>query len=871
MDRTEFEKKYVIARRNAIGLDFIHLNAIQREAVMITQGPLLLLAGAGSGKTTVLINRIANLLRYGCGSDSEYVPEGATEEDLSFLETYIAGKAQGSGYTEPETQFDEIKERINELCAVSPVEPWRIIAITFTNKAAAELKQRLSKMLGPGSEDIWASTFHSACVRILRRDIDRLGYERSFAIYDTADSASLMKRILKDLDVEERLLPHKTALGYISRAKDAMIPADEFLSSAEKNGDMRRMIIGRAFLEYETRLKSSNALDFDDLILLTVKLFQENSDILLHYQRRFKYVLVDEYQDTNNLQYLLVAALAGGHSNICVVGDDDQSIYKFRGATIENILNFEKRFDDARTIRLEQNYRSTSYILSAANDVIRNNKGRKGKKLWTENIPGHKPELHIISDERAEAQFVSDTIMASVSEGRGWSQHAVLYRMNAQSNQFETAFKRSGIPYRIYGGIGFYERAEIKDMLAYLCVIHNPHDDVRLLRVINNPPRGIGATTVGRLSALAAELGISVYAAIEHSHKRAEFHASSARLHQFADMIAELSALSENAPLDELYDSLIARTGYVRMLEVKNLDENIARIENVRELKTNIISFMKENGGTLFDFLGEIALFTDLDRDDESVDRVLLMTMHSAKGLEFDSVFIAGAEEGIFPGMRAIGEPGEIEEERRLCYVAMTRAMRKLYFMSARNRMLFGKTSSAQPSRFIEEIGSENIDVHKPRFTFQEYDFTGSYYRNNQPSPLPAQTQPPNPRETQPAAPARASQHQFSTPSPPHPIMSASHPTSHAPFSPEGSPHSTSSSPRSTQNTPLSIPGASAQPLPEFMKGDTVDHKAFGRGMITDISRAGGDALLEIAFDDVGTKRMLLKSASRYIRKVVNE
>ena len=752
MKRNDFESRYISARRAAIERDFLHLNSAQREAVLATDGPLLLLAGAGSGKTTVLMNRVANLLRYGNGSDSEYVPADATQEDLAFLESYVSSPPPlqrtgayhsdipGSETARPGSDIpDEDRVELNRLCAADPVKPWQIIAITFTNKAANEMKHRLEKMLGQGARDVWAMTFHSACNRILRRDIDRLGYDRSYAIYDTSDTASLMKRILKDLDIDEKNLPHRTVLNYISRSKDALITGSSFLSSAEKSGDYRRKLIGTAFVEYESRLKSSNSLDFDDLILLTVRLFIENPDILQRYQRQFKYILVDEYQDTNNLQYLLASALAGGNArpgdsgraspgdggwgNICVVGDDDQSIYKFRGATIENILNFEKRFADTRVIRLEQNYRSTGMILEAANDVIRNNKGRKGKKLWTEKEEGHQPELHILGDERSEAQFVAETVIKSTSEGRYWQDHAVLYRMNAQSNQLETAFKRAGIPYRVYGGTGFYDRAEIKDMLGYLCVIQNPHDDVRMHRVINTPSRGIGDTTVGRLSEWAAQRGVPVFIAIRESHNIESVKAASGRLHQFADLIDGLRELAETSPLDELYDALIDRTGYVRALEDKGNDEAIARIENVRELKTNIIGFMNENGGNLFDFLSETALYTDMDRDETGTDRVLMMTMHSAKGLEFDTVFIVGAEEGLFPGLRSIGDPAEIEEERRLCYVAMTRAMRRLYFTSARQRMLFGKTSSAQPSRFIGEIGSDNIDIQQHAGSFGGYDY----------------------------------------------------------------------------------------------------------------------------------------------------
>jgi len=745
--------------------EFSHLNDMQREAVFTTDGPLLLLAGAGSGKTTVLMNRIANLL----------VNEG--------------------------------------------VAPYEIIAITFTNKAAGEMKERLERMNIPGCEDVWASTFHSACARILRRDIENLGYDRSFNIYDTVDSASLMKRILKDQEVEEKNFPHKTVLNYISRAKDDMIFATEYMSSADRTGDPRRKIVGSAYLEYEKQLKAANALDFDDLILLTVKLFKENPDVLKSYQRRFRYVLVDEYQDTNNLQYLLTSDLAGGYGNICVVGDDDQSIYKFRGATIENILSFEKQFKNARVIRLEQNYRSTGMILNAANDVIENNIGRKGKKLWTENATGEKPELHVVNDEREEAQFVADKLLSSVTEGRKWQEHVILYRMNAQSNQFETAFKRNGIPYRVFGGTGFYDRAEIKDMLAYLCVLFNPNDDTRLLRIINNPTRGIGDTTVERLRYIANELGVSVFDAIRECQNYENIKSSAGKLHKFADMIDELRKLVDNVPLDELYDELIYRTGYIRMLEEKKVDENISRVENVKELKTNIIAFINESDGTLFDFLSETTLYTDLDRDDQSTDRVLMMTMHSAKGLEFDTVFIVGAEEGIFPGVRAIGEPGEMEEERRLCYVAMTRAMRKLYFTSANRRMLFGRTSASKPSRFVREISHDNLDTHEAMST--STDIWDDY----------------RPIETSTWKTKQESRSTYfdSTPA--------------------------SIKPKALKKPPPAVPAV------DFNKGDSIMHKAFGSGFITNITPAGGDALLEIAFDEVGTKRLMLNSAMRYISK----
>jgi len=781
--------------KKVIADDFSHLNSMQREAVLTTDGPLLLLAGAGSGKTTVLMNRIANLLK---------------------------NKA---------------------------IDPFEIIAITFTNKAAGEMKERLERMGIPGSERVWASTFHSACARILRRDIDKLGYSSSFNIYDTTDTASLIKRILKDLEIEERVLPHRTVLNHISRAKDDMLFAEEFLTNAEKAGDARRKLIGTAYVEYEKRMRASNSLDFDDLILLTVQLFKESPDVLEYYQRRFRYVLVDEYQDTNNLQYLLTAALADLHGNICVVGDDDQSIYKFRGATIENILSFEKQFKNARVIRLEQNYRSTGMILNAANDVISNNLGRKGKKLWTENSGGDRPSLHIVTDEREEAQLVADKIIASHKDGTKWQDHVILYRMNAQSNQFETAFKRNAIPYRVFGGTGFYERAEIKDMLAYLCVIHNPNDDTRLLRIINNPARGIGDTTVERLSYIAAELGVSLFAAIGRCHQYENIKNAAPKLHKFASMIDELRSLAVTVPLDVLYDELISKTGYIRTLQEKNADENISRIENVRELKTNIISFVNENGGSLFDFLSETALYTDLDRDDQDSDRVLMMTMHSAKGLEFDTVFIVGAEEGIFPGARAIGDPDEMEEERRLCYVAMTRAMRRLYFTSARRRMLFGKTTASMPSRFVREISNDNIEVYESQMEFFDYE----------------------PNFLQKETSGRQRIHEKG-----HGVFSYnasemfSFGESGGAFGKSSNRDSSGLSYGASSRKPVSASASNhvKQAAAVFKKGDTINHKTFGRGVIADINPGGGDALLEITFDEIGTKRLMLNSASRYLTKV---
>lgn len=789
MTYNEFKDRYVSARKAIIEAEYGRLNPVQREAVMTTEGPLLLLAGAGSGKTTVLINRIANLMKYGRASDSSEIPNDVDESDLEILENYA------------KTKDETLREKAEKLCKQDPIEPWRIIAITFTNKAANELKERLENMLGPVANDIWAMTFHSACLRILRRDCDKLGYQSGFTIYDTSDSQSIMKRILKDLNYDEKLFPHRMVLSQISKAKDEMVLPEDYLEQAKASNDVRRIHIGNAYIQYSRRLKDANAMDFDDLIYNTVQLLQKHSDVREYYQKRFRHVLIDEYQDTNNLQYLLASNLAGGYNNICVVGDDDQSIYKFRGATIENIMSFENQYKKARTIRLEQNYRSTGNILDAANAVIKNNIGRKGKELWTKAEQGDKIELYVAQNEHDEAQYVASKVMGNFAAGINWRENAVLYRMNAQSNQLEYAFKRNGVPYRIVGGTRFFDRAEIKDMLAYLCVIASPNDDLRLTRIINVPARGIGARTVEIAQQIAAQTNSSLFSVIQNADNYPELQRASIKLRQFANMITAMSAKSQELPADELYDFVLEKTGYIVALEQKNLDENIARIENVNELKTNIINYMKDSGTTnLAGFLDEVALYTDMDSLDRDADCVVMMTMHSAKGLEFQNVFIVGMEEGMFPGLRCIGEPEEMEEERRLCYVALTRAREKLHLCCARQRMLFGKTTANKPSRFTDEIPEANI---------------------NRPEP-------PKPKQSS---------------------YSNSAPTRSAPsFAP----------PQKT----------AAAPLANFVQGDMVNHKAFGKGMIVSMQKMGGDALIEIAFDGVGTKRLMLRAAASHMTKI---
>lgn len=786
-----FEKRYIEARKKVIEADFAKLNPMQRKAVMATEGPLLILAGAGSGKTTVLINRIANLLRYGKASDSNELPIGACEEDIEIME-------RGG-------------EEARLAAAYDRVEPWRILAITFTNKAANELKSRLEKMLGPEASDIWAATFHSACVRILRRNCDALGFPQSFTIYDTNDSMSLIKRIIKDFELDDKRFPPRMLLSEISRAKDEGLSPQAYYDRAKSSGDIRRVKIAEIYSEYARRCFSAGAFDFDDLIFYTVKLLRENDDVRSYWQRRFRYVLIDEYQDTNMLQYELAALLSGGYENICVVGDDDQSIYKFRGATIENILSFEDRYKGCRVIRLEQNYRSTSHILDAANAVIRNNLGRKGKELWTNGDRGEKLELYVADNEHDEARYVAMQIMAEYGRGGSWSDNAILYRMNAQSNQFEQAFKRNGIPYKIFGGTGFFDRAEVKDMLAYLCVIASPADDLRLARIINNPPRGIGATSVEKASAIAAERNVSLYEVISHADRYAELGRASAKMRLFAAMISELKTASAECTPDELYDLLLEKSGYLKSLEEKDTLEDSARAENVRELKTSILEYMKESQEpTIEGYLADVALYTDLDNYDDSTDCVVMMTMHSAKGLEFDNVFMVGVEEGIFPGIKTIGEPDEMEEERRLCYVAITRARKKLFLSCAKQRMIFGKTTANRVSRFVDEIPGENINKpYVPKgYGYSEKSYIQSEFARK---PEPARIKPvAAPKTEKPAA----------------------------------------------------------KSAPDFKVGDRIEHKAFGKGNIIKATPMGNDYLIEINFDSGVKKKLMLRAAALFMSKL---
>ena len=789
-----FERDYIETRRQVIARNFPNLNDRQLEAVMATEGPLLILAGAGSGKTTVLINRVANLMKYGRGSDSGELPPDADEEKLAVMKAYLAG--DGGCRREAELA-----------AALDPVEPWRILAITFTNKAAGELKDRLNAMLGPAAEDVWARTFHSACVRILRREADKLGYPQSFTIYDTADRTAVMKRIMKELGRDEKTYRPNWVLSIIDRAKDQMQSPADFAAMADKLPDFRLRTVAELYGEYAKRLFEAGAMDFEDLIYNTVRILRDFPDVREFYQRKFQYVLIDEYQDTNNLQYMLASLLAGGHKNICVVGDDDQSIYSFRGATIENILSFEEQYADSRVIRLEQNYRSTGHILDAANAVVANNTGRKGKRLWTKAGDGDRITLYVARNEDDEAQYVVRQVLRAVQRGENLRDHAVLYRLNAQSRALEQAFLRNGIRPRIVKGNPFFERAEIKDLMAYFFVLLNPADDLRLTRIVNIPPRGIGAATVEKARGVAEQNGVPLFTVFSMADQFPELSRTAEKLKAFVAMMNELSRMTQTAGLEELYDALLDRTGYARALEASHTEEDQNRLENVQELKTFIATHVKQTGdNSLEGFLDEVSLYTDLQNMDPDENTVTLMTIHSAKGLEFPTVFVVGMEEGIFPSLQA-DSPDQMEEERRLAYVAITRAKRRLYLVSARQRMLMGQTAAHRVSRFVDEIPPEHID--------RPYSDLKPSYFDFEDVPRAQAKQPPQRRTIAPPVSRRA-----------------------------------------------------AAPAADYHEGDRVKHSAFGEGVIVKLTPMGGDALVEIEFENVGVKRLMLKAASAHMKKL---
>ncbi len=780
---------FLTLRKKLIEKDFAGMNAPQLEAVTTVDGPLLVLAGAGSGKTTVLVNRIANLIKYGNAYNSDFVPN-YTESDLAAAKRYIAGEDD----TLPPYVF-----------SVDAPRPWEILAITFTNKAAGELKERIAARCGAVADDIWAGTFHSVCGKILRRNAERIGYTSHFTIYDADDQKRLIKEIIKSRGADDKMFPPRSVLSAISQAKDSLITPAEFEASA--GNDLRRKSIAAFYAEYQKRLKDSDAMDFDDMIVKTVELFNQNDDLLDYYGGRFKYIMVDEYQDTNHAQYVLISQLASRNGNLCVVGDDDQSIYRFRGATIENILNFEDEYKNAKTIRLEQNYRSTGNILNAANAVIGNNLGRKGKRLWTDRGDGEKIVLNTLESERDEARFVADTILENVRGGARFSDHAVLYRMNAQSAALENVFVRSGISYKIIGGFRFFERKEIRDVLAYLHVINNKNDDLRLKRIINEPKRGIGNTTVENAAGIASALGISLFEVFSRADEFAAISRASARLKEFCEMIDRLSVLSEQAGLSDLTEQMLELSGYRTALLLDTSPEAADRRDNVEEFLSTVKQYELENDEpTLSGFLEEIALVSDTDSLDQSDDKVVLMTIHSAKGLEFERVFLVGMEEGIFPGNQSIyGGNEEIEEERRLAYVAITRAKRHLNITNTSTRMLYGSTTRNLPSRFLREVPEEFCDIIVPR-----------------------------------------------RPEPPTGVVFGS------PKSVESySPYRKGAASSFGGNVGGFKAGPKSAPVPAAAVGSTVEHKTFGIGVVLSAKPMGNDTLLEIAFQTAGTKKLM--------------
>ncbi len=689
---------YNTLKRNALTSFFSRTNEMQRRAVFQVKGAVLIIAGAGSGKTTVLCNRIANMMRFGNAYlDNE--ERGITPEEERFLRDFPSME-----------KTPENAERLAEIVAVNPVNPWNILAITFTNKAAGELKTRLIDMIGEGAEKINASTFHSACVRILRREIENLGYQKSFTIYDDDDSKRVIRDVMKKLQLDEKVYNPKVFRNMISRCKDKMISPEDFAPIAQSSGEIMEKRCAEVYTQYQSALRSASAVDFDDIIFLTVKLFEDFPEVLSHYRNLYKYIMVDEYQDTNVAQYRLISLLAGDKGNLCVVGDDDQSIYRFRGATIENILSFEKQYPGCEVIRLEQNYRSTENILNAANAVIRNNKQRKDKALWSDLGEGEKIKCCNFESEIAEARFVADTILEGVRNGKHYTDYALLYRSNSQSRSFENTLARSGVPYTIVGGLRFYDRKEIKDIMSYLAVLNNPYDTVRFRRIINEPKRGIGDATVEEIIRIAEGLNISPIEVCRDAGQYETLSRKSAALKAAANLFDELDELADSLRLDELIDAVAERSGYIKAMQALG-DEGAGRIENINELKSNALTMLEENEEvTLPDFLEQVALVSDLDSYDGELDRVSLMTMHSAKGLEFDTVFLVGAEDNIFPSYRSISDPSEMEEERRLAYVAITRAKRMLYITHTSYRVLYGQTMRNRLSTFVREIPEELIE-----------------------------------------------------------------------------------------------------------------------------------------------------------------
>ena len=789
MNDTQLRERYILAKRKLFDTYYSKLNPEQREAVFTANGALLVLAGAGSGKTTVLVQRIAFLIKYGNAYYSDYVPHNITEKTVENLERAVSGSA------------DEIGQILCEFSS-SPSHPWQILAITFTNKAANEIKSRLALSVGDkdSAKDIWAGTFHSVCMRILRKHGHIMGYGDGFTVYDTEDSKKTISAVMKNLNIDEKLLPVKSVMNEISRAKDNLISAEEY-ENQNQVGDFRKQQIAKIYKLYAQRMKQSNALDFDDIIMQTVFLLQQNPEIREYYQNKFRYVSVDEFQDTNHAQFVLTALLCGEYKNIMVVGDDDQSIYRFRGAVIDNILSFDKKFKNTKIIKLEQNYRSTSVILDAANAVISQNESRKGKNLWTDRKGGSKITLRQCEEQNSEARYIVEKVNSLVASGNyKFRDCSVLYRTNAQSNIIERTFAKSGIPYRMLGGLRFNDRKEIRDVVAYLQFIVNPADSERMRRIINEPRRGIGNQTVEGVLLIAEQTNKSVFEVMMEADKYLALSRAASKLKSFAQMIASLRALlNTDITLEAFVNQVLDNSGYREMLREAGEQEK-ERLENIEEFISGVIEYEKNNEEpTLVGFLEENALVSDVDKYDDDADAVVMMTIHSAKGLEFPIVFLPGMEDGLFPGMQNItGSPYELEEERRLAYVAITRAKDALYITHANERMLYGKTSHNPISRFVEEIPSQLIDKETPAIP----SVNRTYIKNSENTGYVYKPQ-----------------------------------NSQGIFAPE------------KKNTPKGDL--------TLKEGDRVSHITFGEGEILSAKSMGADVLYEVIFDKVGTKKLM--------------
>ncbi len=871
------QAEFCALRDKYIEKQFGKLNDMQRQAVFTTKGPLLILAGAGSGKTTVLVNRIANLIRFGSAHGSMDTPRAVTEEDLKALRVAVEAGTDVPSWLEGMLRQDAVRS-------------WNVMAITFTNKAAGELKERLRSMLGSESGDeVFASTFHSACVRILRRWAEEIGYPRSFTIYDTDDVQRVMKAVYKELNVDDKFLPIKTAINQMSRWKDQLVSPKQALETVTK--DTKGVLEARIYSAYEKKLHDAGAFDFDDLIYQTVYLLAEHQQVREFYQTRYKYLLVDEYQDTSVAQFRLVSLLTGPEHNICVVGDDDQSIYRFRGATIENILNFERIYKGTTTIRLEQNYRSTSNILNAANCVIAHNTERKGKTLWTQNGDGDKVQVYTAESEKDEASHIADVIGQNLKGGANLADHAILYRMNAQSAPIEAYFTRAGIPHKIVGGQRFNDRKEVKDIHSYMSILANPRDDLRLRRIINEPARKIGNTTIDLIADLASQQGVSMLEIISHADEYAKLSRAISPLLKFWQIYQRLQQSLETKTLDQFASDVIAVSGYRAMLEAeaaKGKEDAADRLQNLGQLVNNVKNYCDQNGedATLEGYLEDIALISDIDNYNESADQVVLMTIHSAKGLEFPYVFLVGMEEGVFPGEMSKYSEADMEEERRLAYVGITRAKKELFISNSVTRMLYGRTQRNEPSRFLREIDPEYLqETRSP--ALERYGQTGGwgsgYGLCNDAIPGGASGY---------SGASRWGGNAYGYTKPTSPVggfgTSYSNRTGYlsreynvSPAKGFGSAYSGQNTQRSvsafdnykndaetTQKAAKQINFADAstakmqtKSAKRFAPGDIVEHKVFGRGKVLSVRPTAGDQIVEINFDKVGLKKTMANYA----------